>query len=48
VTDPTHTSEPAEGDPAPGRQVDHRPPHPEEPAEGKDLDQPGADTPDTA
>ena len=41
------TSEPAEGDEAPGRQVDHRTPHPQEPAEGKDLPG-GADRPDDA
>jgi hypothetical protein len=45
--DRPHTTEPAEGDRAPGRQVDHRTPHPQEPAEGEQLGE-GADTPDTA
>jgi hypothetical protein len=40
-----HTSEPAEGDDAPGRQVDQRTPHPQEPAEGQDFPG-GADEPD--
>jgi hypothetical protein len=46
MTDPDrrHTTEPAEGDTDPGRTVDDRPPHPEEPAEGKDVGE-GADTP---
>jgi hypothetical protein len=47
MTDPErtpHTSEPAEGDEAPGRTVDDRPPHSEQPAEGEDLGD-GADTP---
>jgi hypothetical protein len=39
-----HSSEPAEGDPAPGRQVDSRTPHPQQPAEGPDDD---ADRPET-
>jgi hypothetical protein len=49
MTDPerTHTTEPAEGDDAPGRTVDSRTPHTEEPAEGKDVGE-GADTPDNA
>ena len=33
-----HSTEPAEGDEAPGRQVDQRTPHPQEPAEGPDDD----------
>jgi hypothetical protein len=41
-----HTSEPAEGDDAPGRQVDERTPHPQDPAEGKDVPG-GADQPET-
>jgi hypothetical protein len=50
MTDPErtpHTTEPAEGDDAPGRTVDSRTPHTEEPAEGKDVGE-GADTPDNA
>jgi hypothetical protein len=49
MTDPDreHTSEPAEGDPAPGRQLDSRTPHPQDPAEGKDQGD-GADTPETS
>ena len=45
-----HTSEPAEGDEAPGRQVDQRPPHPQAPAEGAadNADLPGgAQQPET-
>jgi len=40
-----HSTEPAEGDEAPGRQVDARPPHSHEPAEGPDepADQPESD-----
>jgi hypothetical protein len=45
-----HASEPAEGDEAPGRQVDQRTPHPRDPAEGPadsgDLPA-GADQPET-
>jgi hypothetical protein len=41
-----HTSEPAEGDDAPGREVDSRTPHPQDPAEGQDLPG-GADQPET-
>jgi hypothetical protein len=42
--DRQHTTEPAEGGNPPGAGQE-RGAHPEEPAEGKDLDQPGADTP---
>ncbi|WP_448626530.1 hypothetical protein [Geodermatophilus sp. URMC 64] len=55
MTDPDrtpHTSEPAEGDEAPGRTVDQRTPHTEEPAEGRVMGDSelggGADTPDNA
>jgi hypothetical protein len=49
MTDPDrqHTSEPAEGDDAPGSDPQERTPHPEEPAEGKDVGE-GADTPGNA
>jgi hypothetical protein len=48
VTDPRppRPTEPAEGDPAPGRETDRRTPRTEEPAEGKDLDD-GGDIPQT-
>jgi hypothetical protein len=45
-----HTTEPAEGDTEPGRQVDERTPHPQGPAEGAtdNTDLPGgADEPGT-
>lgn len=49
MSDPerTHTAEPAEGADPPGQDTDTgRTPRTEEPAEGEQLDQPGADTPD--
>ena len=47
MTDPTHTSEPAEGDVDPGSDPQERTPHPDQPAEGEDVGG-GADTPDQA
>jgi hypothetical protein len=46
MTEPenTHTAEPAEGAEEPGTGEGGRTPHPQEPAEGKDLEG-GADTP---
>jgi hypothetical protein len=41
-----HTSKRAEGDPPGDDEIDRRPPHPEEPAEGEDVTGGGADTPD--
>jgi hypothetical protein len=49
VTDPDreHTTEPAEGGDPPGTaSTEGRTPHPEEPAEGKQTGDPGADAPD--
>ena len=51
MTDPTHTSEPAEGDVDPGSGPQERTPHPEQPAEGSpDVEDVGggADTPGQA
>jgi hypothetical protein len=50
MTDPerTHTAEPAEGADHPGDDDTGRTPRPEEPAEGQDVGQPGADTPGPA
>ena len=47
MTDPerSHTSEPAEGGTDPGRVIDERTPHPEEPAEGQPLGDGPADSP---
>jgi hypothetical protein len=42
---PSHTSEPAEGDPDPGDDVGGQTPHPQDPAEGADPSTGGADTP---
>ena len=49
MTDPDreHTTEPAEGADRPGQAGDDRTPHSEQPAEGADLDEPGAQTPET-
>ena len=49
MTDPEqsrHTAEPAEGADNPGDRPGGQTPHPDEPAEGKDVDAGGADTPD--
>jgi hypothetical protein len=48
VTDPaqpSHTTEPAEGDPEPGDETGGQTPHTQEPAEGADDGTGGADTP---
>jgi hypothetical protein len=42
---PRHTSEPAEGAADPGDETGGQTPHPEQPAEGGDTDEGGADTP---
>jgi hypothetical protein len=49
MTDPEqsrHTAEPAEGADNPGDRPGGQTPRPDEPAEGKDVDAGGADTPD--
>lgn len=50
MTDPerSHTAEPAEGGDPPGEDSTGRTPSAEEPAEGKDVDLPGADRPSSA
>jgi hypothetical protein len=42
---PTHTSEPAEGSPDPGDETSGQTPHPDQPAEGADDAEGGADSP---
>ena len=42
---PAHTSEPAEGSDDPGAQPEGQTPHPDQPAEGADAGEGGADTP---
>ena len=44
---PAHTTEPAEGSDSPGEQPGGQTPHPEEPAEGEEVNGGGADTPGT-
>jgi hypothetical protein len=41
-----HSAERAEGDPPGDDETDGRTPHPEEPAEGADIEDGGAETPD--
>ena len=42
---PSHTTEPAEGEEDPGRETGGQTPHPDDPAEGGDGGAGGADTP---
>ena len=44
---PAHTTEPAEGSDSPGDRPGGQTPHPEEPAEGEEVNGGGADTPGT-